>query len=101
MQVRLLRDRDGVHPDWNPHRRPGPNNPSSTVIPAGTVLEDPLAYYLCVDDPDNPSAEPVDDEAKEMVDWLNERRQRKLDQRQKAREQQKQKAAAAAAKGKK
>mgnify|MGYP007059481946 CR=1 FL=1 len=100
MKVRLLIDCDGPNPDFDPpdprvdtaaHRRYVRENSPVREIPAGTEIEDPQAWILCLPDATGTvsrgadgkpvlnvlserrivRAEPIDDEAKEAVaDYL-------------------------------
>lgn len=63
MQVILIKDCLGPNPDFNPNKPVDyeTNNPER-VVPKGTILSDPMAFYHCRGD--DPNAEPYDDEAK-------------------------------------
>lgn len=65
MRVRLIIDAEGPNPEFDPSKPVSPENRASRVIPSGTEIEDPEAFYLCRPDYDGITrAEPVDDEAK-------------------------------------
>jgi hypothetical protein len=69
MKVKLVRDCWGPNPAFN-SRRPldRENNWPELVVSAGTEIEHPQAWMLCLDKGEFPAeAEPVDDEAVQRV----------------------------------
>lgn len=69
MLVRIIHESKGENPDFNPKLPVDPEtNCPTRIIPVGTEIEDPDAWYLCLSHFDEPiAAEPVDDEAKAAV----------------------------------
>lgn len=76
MQVKLILDSEGPNPLFNPSKPAGDDNPHSRIIPAGTIVEDPEAFYLCRPDYEGVTrAEPFDEEAKAVHErWVAKRR---------------------------
>lgn len=67
MRVRLIVDAEGPNPLFDPSKPKGPGNLRSRILPKGTEIEDPEAFFLCRPDYQGITrAEPVDDEAKAL-----------------------------------
>lgn len=100
MRVRLIIDSEGPNPFYDQSKPKGPGNLPSRIIPKGTEIEDPEAYFLCRPDYQGITrAEPVDDAAKTAhQSWVD--RQPKNADGSRAATISEQRAALAAAEGK-
>jgi len=68
MKVKIITDRDGPNPDFDNKKPEGPGNLHNRLVAAGTEIEHPDAWILCVINAvGNAIADPVDDEAKAKV----------------------------------
>ena len=66
MTIRLLSDQVGPHPEYDPARDVGPDNPFTRELPAGTLIDYPDSHILVsigvaedVDDADVPAGSVV------------------------------------------
>ncbi len=74
MRVRLIADQLGPNPKFDRRRPVSAANPINVTVPAGTVIDDPEAIYLVIND----QAEPIDDEAKQAYARHIERKEQAL-----------------------